>query len=516
MGVTAVSAGVGAAVADVAPGRRGTAQPRLARGIVLNVIGLSAPLAVAYFAIPVLATSLGTERFGVLTLAWAVLGYASFFDFGLGRALTQAVAERVGRGELGAVVPVVRAAMRWMAALGAVGALALALAAPALVTRGLGVSTGLVAEARPAAYLLAASVPLVIVTAGLRGVLEGLGRFGAVNALRVPMGVLTFLAPLAVLPSTRHLAAVVGVLLAARALALGAHAWVVARALRAFPPATAGHASADIPRLLRAGSWMTVSNVVGPLVVSLDRFLIAGMASAAVVAYYTAPYEAVTKLWLIPGALTGVLFPAFAAAAAGGAGAERLLEKGIRATLASLLPVTFVIVLLARDGLAAWLGGEYPARSTHVVQLLAVGVLLNGVAQVPFVLLQGAGKAEWTAKLHLAELPLYVLLAGWLIGRWGVTGAAVAWALRCAVDTAAVLALAGRVTRLPARVAAWLVGSVGTCGVAAVLASDVAAVPLGVRLALGALGASALFAVLVRGLGVGDRLRGLPRRTARA
>ena len=471
----------------------------------------------AYFAIPVLTRGLGTERFGVLTLAWAVLGYASFFDLGLGRALTQAVAERVGRGELDAVVPVVRAAMRWMAALGVVGALALARAAPALAARGLGVSAGLVAEARPAAYLLAASVPLVIVTAGLRGVLEALGHFGTVNALRAPMGVVTFLAPLAVLPFTRHLAVVVAVLLLARALALAAHAWVVARALRGFPAAaTARDPWAEVRRLLRAGSWMTVTNVVGPLVVSLDRFMIAGMASAAVVAYYTAPYEAVTKLWLVPGAVTGVLFPAFAAAAASGGGAERLLAKGVRATLASLLPVTFVIVLLARDGLAAWLGGEYPARSTHVVQLLAVGVLLNGVAQVPFVLLQGAGKAEWTAKLHLAELPLYVLLAGWLIGRWGVTGAAVAWALRCAVDTAAVLALAGRVTRLPARVAAWLVGSVGTCGVAAVLASDVAAVPLGVRLALGALGASALFAVLVRGLDAGDRLRGLRQRFARA
>src|SRR3954470_5469540 len=70
-------------------------RPTLARSTVLNLAGLGTPLVVAFFAIPVLTRWLGTDRFGVLSLVWVVLGYFSLFDLGLSRALTQIISERV-------------------------------------------------------------------------------------------------------------------------------------------------------------------------------------------------------------------------------------------------------------------------------------------------------------------------------------------------------------------------------------------------------------------------------------
>ena len=55
------------------------------------------PALVALAALPALLRSMGAERFGVLSLAWALVGYFSLFDLGIGRALTQALAERLGR-----------------------------------------------------------------------------------------------------------------------------------------------------------------------------------------------------------------------------------------------------------------------------------------------------------------------------------------------------------------------------------------------------------------------------------
>lgn len=71
---------------------------RLTRNTVLNLVGQCAPLLVAIFAIPLLIRGLGTDRFGVLTLAWVVIGYFSLFDLGLSRALTMLVAEKLGAG----------------------------------------------------------------------------------------------------------------------------------------------------------------------------------------------------------------------------------------------------------------------------------------------------------------------------------------------------------------------------------------------------------------------------------
>src|SRR5207302_1596740 len=51
---------------------------------------------VGVIAIPFIVRGLGVERFGVLTLAWMVIGYFSLFDLGLGRAVTKFAAELLG------------------------------------------------------------------------------------------------------------------------------------------------------------------------------------------------------------------------------------------------------------------------------------------------------------------------------------------------------------------------------------------------------------------------------------
>src|SRR5215471_7527755 len=71
----------------------------LAKNTLWNLFGNCAPILVAVFCIPILIRTLGKERFGVLTLAWALIGYASLFDLGLGRALTQLVARKLGAGD---------------------------------------------------------------------------------------------------------------------------------------------------------------------------------------------------------------------------------------------------------------------------------------------------------------------------------------------------------------------------------------------------------------------------------
>src|SRR5260370_6858235 len=70
--------------------------PLLARNVIWNLVGNGAPMIVAVFSIPILIQGLGKERFGVLALAWAPIGYASLFSLGLGRPLTQPGARKLG------------------------------------------------------------------------------------------------------------------------------------------------------------------------------------------------------------------------------------------------------------------------------------------------------------------------------------------------------------------------------------------------------------------------------------
>src|SRR5882672_938675 len=118
----------------------------LARNTVWNLLGYGAPVAVAVFCIPILIRGLGHERFGVLTLAWALIGYASLFDLGLGRALTQLVAKKLGAGEDSEVPMLVWTSSLLMLLLGVLGAGVVALLSPLLVHRVLNVPVALQRE----------------------------------------------------------------------------------------------------------------------------------------------------------------------------------------------------------------------------------------------------------------------------------------------------------------------------------------------------------------------------------
>src|SRR5256885_4630945 len=285
---------------------------RLARHSVFNLLGQAIPFLAALFALPLLVRGLGTCRFGVLTLAWVVIGYFSLFDLGLGRALTQVVAAKLSEGHDSQAPPVVWPALGMMLGLGLLGTLVVCGVAPWLVHAVLKVPASLQDETLHSFYVLAAAIPIVVLTAGLVGILSAFNRFGILNAIRAPMGIYTFLGPLAVLPFSHSLVLVTVALAVGRLL--GGVAYYVA-CLPLMPPLRSGVLVryTDVRPLFRFGAWMSVTNVISPLLVYVDRFVIGASVSVAAVAYYATPYEVVTKVLIVPNAILSVLFPAFAA-----------------------------------------------------------------------------------------------------------------------------------------------------------------------------------------------------------
>ena len=190
---------------------------------------------------------------------------------------------------------------------------------------------------------------------------------------------------------------------------------------------------------------MTVSNVVGPLMVTLDRFVIGALVSMTAVAYYATPYEVVTKFLVLPSALAGVMFPAFSASFAHDRQRTALLfGRSVKSLFLALFPAMLCTVALAKDGLTLWLGAEFAQHSYRVLQILAVGVFINSMAYAPTTLLHRVGRPDLTATLHLIELPLYLLSLWWLISTRGIEGAAFAWSARVTLDTLFLFGLARR------------------------------------------------------------------------
>ena len=115
-------------------------------------------------------------------------------------------------------------------------------------------------------------------------------------------------------------------------------------------------------RLFEFGGWLTVSSVIGPIMVYFDRFILSSMIGARQVALYTAPSELVLRLITLPSAVTRTLFPNFSANnAIDNKRVYRLsvIILGISATLIAL-----PICIFAEEILVLWMGVESQANQS--------------------------------------------------------------------------------------------------------------------------------------------------------
>lgn len=416
----------------------------ISRNVVWNVAGTAAPLFVAIIAIPLIIRGLGVDRFGILALAWTVIGYFGGFDLGLGVATTKFVAEFRERGKESELLKLVVTSACLHLALGIVGASIMALLTNWLAMQALNVPPVLRDETRHALYVLALSIPVIVVTACFRGALEGLHRFDVVNAIKVPASIANYVSPLIVLQFTPDLTVIVAVIAATRLAALLVYGWFALRPL----PDIAGGTKFDMgvaPSLMRYGGWLSISNFVTPIIVSLDRFLIGAFISAGAVAYYATPYEVITKLWIFSAGLLGVLLPVFSAMTVSGNPHLRpMMRRAVRLLLAAVAIPIGVVFSLGGELLEWWLGEAFRQQSTVVSHWIALGMLFSVVAQVPLTALHGLGRTDVTAKIVFFELIVYANLAYYMALHFGINGIAFAWAIRAIVDAILLFAAGDR------------------------------------------------------------------------
>ncbi len=407
----------------------------LARNTVLNFIGMAVPLVVAVFSMPFVVKGLGPTRFGILSLSWVVLGYFGLFDLGIGQAATKFVAVALGRNEIERIPRLVWTALGLQVILGFIGGLLCIASIPFLVERVLNVPTELIKETKNVFYMIALSLPIIFGTGSLRGTLSAAQRFDLVNAVKIPSSCLIYFIPALALPFGLQLPVIVFLLVLIRFITSLAYLLLC---IKVFPVLMHNfsfdrHMSKP---LLNYGGWLTVSSVVNPVLVSLDRFLIGSLLTMAAVAYYTAPSEVVARLYILPGSLVMALFPA--SSALWGMRAikelEKLCARSIKYLLLSVGSIAVVLILFASDILGLWLGQDFAQKSTLVFQILVIGILVSSIAQVPYSFIQGMGRPDITAKFHLVETPIYVATAWFLIKSLGITGAALAWTLRVTFD----------------------------------------------------------------------------------
>jgi O-antigen/teichoic acid export membrane protein len=416
----------------------------------MNLIAQAVPLIVGVISIPFIVRYLGPERFGLLSLSWIILGYFTIFDLGLGRATTKYVAEAIGTGDPDQTTDIVWTSVTFQVIFGIVGSIIVVIMTPLLTERILRISPALIGEARTTFYVLAFSVPVVLISSSFSGVLEACQRFDMLSRVRIIAGIATFLVPLIAGFMHLDLPFIIALLVLVKALALVTFFIIAAHI---FPTLKWPHLMKKhlITRLFVFGSWITVSNLVSPFLRYLDRFMIGAIISTTAVAYYSAPFDIMERLWIIPTSLVLTLFPAFSAFSGLGhhERSRILFMRSIKYLMVILVPFICILIVFAEPILLKWLGANFAQNSTFAFQILAIGALVGILAPIPGTIIQGYGRPDIIAKLYLLYIPLNFVLVWILVRSMGLAGAALSCMLRTILDTVLLLIIALRIIHLP-------------------------------------------------------------------
>ncbi|WMY75883.1 flippase [Buttiauxella selenatireducens] len=399
----------------------------LIKNSVWNLAGYVIPTAIAIPALGYLARVLGLELFGIYTLAIAIVGYAGIFDVGLTRAIVREIA--LFRDEPDERKLIISTSTIFILLFGSLGMLVIYMFIPNIVHM-LNISSLHIHEVEISLKILVFSIPLFLLNQLWMSILEGDEKFSILNIQRsIGSSVIAGLPALFVWLEHSLVYAIIG-LLVGRGISfiisfVIVRGEIISAKLR-FNPST-------FKRLIFFGGWITVSNIISPVMVYFDRFVISNLLGAKFVSYYTAPSEAVSRLGLIPGALSRAVYPRLSNTTNKDE-FRKQLKFSYKLMMLGCLPIVIFGIVFSKNILGIWMGQEYAIHSYYILCILLIGFFFNSIAQIPFTAIQSVGKAKVTALLHCIEIIPYLCVLYYFVKWYGITGAAYAWCLRVVLD----------------------------------------------------------------------------------
>lgn len=402
----------------------------LKKNAIWNIAGSGLPLVAAAIFIPYVLKKLGGEAFGVLSLVWALIGYFSLFDLGVGRALTYEMSKLRAANLHAEMAPTLKAGLLLTLSAGFIGMLILAVLAPSMAQSWLKISPQWQSDAQLSFQIAAVGVIATTLTSGLRGALEGLDRFAESNLSKIFLGFCMFVLPaFSVWLHGPVLWIIALYLVGVRIMVL---LWSVIVMRDYLRNSGVSLTLAYMKPLMSYGAWLTVTGIVSPLMVYGDRFFVSATVGAAELSLYAIPQEGLQRILIIPTALCGALLPQLAAMKKGHL--ETIYRNNFKRVAGAMFGISALAALFSYPVFSLWLSEDFAEKTLPITLILCIGIWLNSMAQVPYTLLHARGNPKITALFHIGELAFYMVALYYLTAHFGLVGAAMAWVLRVFLD----------------------------------------------------------------------------------
>ena len=399
----------------------------VARNISTRYVSILVEMTVGLLLLPFNLRYLGESHYGLWVLLGSVTAHFSLFELGNGSAMVKFVAQYRALKNARALNEI---ASSMFVVFGAIGCLSYAL----LIALALNLDHVFAMSADQAALgqwillIIGLHITLNFPFSVYGGVTGGFQRYDINNAVAVVTTIVAALINVGIVLSGGSLIQLVGGTTGVRLLAYGLYA---ANAHRVFPELRVRPSLfrfARVREVMGFSVYTTVIDWANKLNYQLDALIIGAFLGTTGVAIWAPAERIISGVQRLTNQMNGVLFPLMIDSDTTNQRGrlQQILVQGTRFSLATVLPISTAVFVLADPLIRVWLGSkaEELAGAVPVLQILAIAVSVRVGNATGTTLLKGTGKHRLLAAVNLTSGVVNVVLSALLITRYGLPGVA--------------------------------------------------------------------------------------------
>lgn len=377
-------------------------------------------------AAPFLVHKLGLSQYGIWMLVSAILGSMGILSTGFGDATVKYVSAYRGQNNPAGVERTIRATLTINAFLGGMFGLLVWVAAPYAVEHIFKIEAvfhvaSIQAIRISAIILLVRSIESVFVST-----LRAFERYGPPVKLNVFLRAIVVVSAVVLAAIGRGVVAIMIATLFWSALIIVLQAAAARRVVGRMNPLPTFERAA-IAEVFSFGCFSWLQALAGVVFSYADRFMVAAMLGTAPVAIYVLCVQVAQPIHGLAAAAFNFVFPHISSRHGAGDihGPRRVFRIALLTSLALSLALALPLIVLGRPLLSLWMGKQVAEDGHLVLALLAVAYVLMALNVVPHYALLAFGRVRLISGLNVVSGVLLIVLMGFLVPTFGLTGAAI-------------------------------------------------------------------------------------------
>lgn len=399
------------------------------RNATYNAIGFIFPVVVALITTAYIVRKLTPEIYGIYVLAISLMGMMSFLDLGFGQGIVKFVSHYEATGDYEKINSILSASLGIFVAMGLLGFLVIFSLSGVVAQRVFHLSGERFALGSTALKVVAFGFFIRMVAAVFSNVPKAVQRYDISVKIQNAVSFCSTISTVGLLYFGKGLTAI----LVSQALFEMLSLIMYYRASQKVLPTLGIRIRFEkaVFREISGFSFYTALNgIMGNLVFRLDKMIIGAFLGMEAVTYYQVPFMIVQMANGFISSVTQSLFPAVSSIQALGdkERLRRLFLKSARYINAAALVTAVLLIMLGRTFLSLWMGNEFANKSAFIIPVLSVVLFINSISLTGYWFFNGMGKAKINFISALVGASCYLVAAMGLVPRFGLYGAAYAFA----------------------------------------------------------------------------------------